>query len=197
VNAGQTLILWYPSFEWHHMSAEPLQKQDATNKGGPSLSVEWWLGNPDTVQPYVIGKGSITRDALNDTTTQSVDVLFPYAGFQYFRNLAITQNENIVAPLFDGGAAVLRAEFEWYPLNKQAAPAGRWHLSHSRPWPGAGDELRFAATLCDWPRDKTLVVSPSLPAASASSVGTSRRKLRRNCGNWSIRHLAVEQLRPF
>src|SRR5262245_5803326 len=25
------LVIWYPAVEWHHMSAEPLQDQEATN----------------------------------------------------------------------------------------------------------------------------------------------------------------------
>src|SRR5947209_5761847 len=31
--AHPPLVIWYPSFEWHHMSAEPLAQQEATNAG--------------------------------------------------------------------------------------------------------------------------------------------------------------------
>ena len=70
-------LIWYPSMEWHHMSAEPLAKQEATNSGGPALSAELWFGNPDstTLKAYLLTKGAVTWDVLNDTTEKSASVL--------------------------------------------------------------------------------------------------------------------------
>ena len=150
------LLIWYPSAEWHHMSAEPLQEQEATNKGGGALNAELWFGDPATANPraYVLAKGAIKRNVLRDTTEKSVSLLlsvaqfapaevqrgfrpgspivynnfrramyFPYVGFEYFRELAITGGEDaVIAPAFDGGLALARLAFEFYPFHHQVLP---------------------------------------------------------------------------
>jgi hypothetical protein len=75
--AHAPLVIWYPSFEWHHMSAEPLAQQEATNAGGGAINAELWLGDPDSPQlkVYLLGKGAITRDVLNGTTAKSLSIL--------------------------------------------------------------------------------------------------------------------------
>jgi hypothetical protein len=144
LNIGSTSLLLYPSAEWHHMDSEPLQKQDATNQGSFGGNAEYWFGNPDVIQPYVIGKAKYVRDKLNDRHTGSGSLLlsvvqtdglrpsvtiitnniprgiyFPYLGFEYLRKLAVTADEGVIAPLFDGGTFVSRVEFELYPFNKE------------------------------------------------------------------------------
>jgi hypothetical protein len=144
-------LYWYPSAEWHHLSAEPLLKQNKTDQAGAAIKAELWFGyDAASTAPrwYFISKGSVTRDFLNDKTITSADLLlsvyqerglhpshgmsttnrywgsyFPYVGFQYLRRLAITQNDTIIAPTYDGGAGLARVQFELYPLfNKNTIP---------------------------------------------------------------------------
>ena len=143
-------LYWFPSAEWHHLSAEPLRKQGKTEQASGALNAEVWFGDPNQPLPrwYFVAKGAVTRDLLNDKTIKSADLLvsvyqegglhpghamrsthrywgtyFPYLGFQYFRSLAITQNGAVVAPTFDGGAGMARIQFELYPLlNKDKIP---------------------------------------------------------------------------
>ena len=150
------LIIWYPSIEWHHMSAEPLQEQEATNKGGGGLNGEVWFGDPATTapRPYLVLKGTLKRNLISDTTEKNASILlsvaqfartgvqggfrpgspivynnfrramyFPYVGYEYFRSLAITGAEDaVLAPEYDGGVAVGRVAFEFYPFHQQVLP---------------------------------------------------------------------------
>jgi len=150
------MVIWYPSVEWHHMSAEPLQEQEATNKGGGALNAELWFGDPATTNPrlYFLAKGAVKRNVLQNTTEKGASILlsvaqfapvgvqggfrpgspivynnfrramyFPYVGFEYFEQLAITgEADAVLAPAFDGGVAVARVAFEFYPFHRQVIP---------------------------------------------------------------------------
>lgn len=74
LNDAQTFeFFWSPNVEWHRMKAEPLNKQDARNKWGPGLNAELWFPSftGTTLRTYVIGKVSLQRDEINDTTERS------------------------------------------------------------------------------------------------------------------------------
>ena len=74
---GDFELFYFPTMEWHHMSAEPLQKQDNTNKAGPAFNTELWFP-PITdlkLRTYVTGKGSLQRNFIKDTTENSATFL--------------------------------------------------------------------------------------------------------------------------
>jgi hypothetical protein len=152
----EALLIWYPSFEWHHLGSEALSRQEATNSGGPGLNAELWIGNPDStsLKVYFLAKGAVTRDVLNDTTEKSASMLlglfqapadasvnggfrpgspikvggyqrvryFPYFGFEYFRQLAITSGDDTVAPIYDGGDFLAKVDFEITPFHHETLP---------------------------------------------------------------------------
>lgn len=72
--AHPPLLIWFPSVEWHHMSAEPQLQQEATNQAGGGVNAELWFGDPDStrLKAYLLGRAEVTRDLLNDVTTPSV-----------------------------------------------------------------------------------------------------------------------------
>jgi hypothetical protein len=71
--AGTFETFFFPSAEWHHMSAEPLLEQKQTNKAGGGLNGELWFPRYSAlaVRHAVIGKASVTRNFIKDTTEKS------------------------------------------------------------------------------------------------------------------------------
>jgi hypothetical protein len=73
-NNGTFETFFFPSVEWHHMDAEPLQKQDATNKVVGGFNAELWLP-PVTgfnFREIIIGKATLQRNFIKDNTENSV-----------------------------------------------------------------------------------------------------------------------------
>jgi hypothetical protein len=69
-------LIWYPSVEWHHMSAEPLARQEATNAGGAAINAEFWFHRtaPDALRVYLVTQAAVDRDVLNATTDGAASV---------------------------------------------------------------------------------------------------------------------------
>ncbi|MCX6538402.1 MAG: hypothetical protein NT151_05640 [Acidobacteria bacterium] len=74
---GNLELFYYPSVEWHHMSAEPLLKQDAANKTGAAFNTELWFPPVTTfhIRTYLAGKASLQRNFIKDTTENSVTLV--------------------------------------------------------------------------------------------------------------------------
>ena len=73
-DSGTLETFVYPSVEWHHMSGEPVLRQDATNKGTLGANGEVWLP-PLTdfkIREALIGKAKQSRNFIKDTSETAV-----------------------------------------------------------------------------------------------------------------------------
>lgn len=87
---GTWELFGFPSIEWHHMSAEPLLQQNATNKLSPAFSLELWTPPVTSIQlrEHIVSKASVARNYVKDTTEKSVTAMLetcaegpkPYTG---------------------------------------------------------------------------------------------------------------------